>query len=99
VDTSLGRLHNKTFTSSDILDAVASLGMRNVQVRRHRDTDSDPMEQEKLDKLERVIGVVSERAAAVPDSDDLIARGCELARRLSEVGAQGEPVLFLTCEK
>jgi ubiquinone/menaquinone biosynthesis C-methylase UbiE len=99
VDTSLGVLHNRTFTTDEILAHLAKLDMRNTQVSVHRDTDSDPMDQERVDKLTEVIGLVAERAKAASGSADLVARGTELAQRVSDVGAQGEPVILVTCEK
>lgn len=99
IDTALGRLHNKTFTSGEILAHVEKLGLRNTRVSVHRDTDSDPMDQERVEMIRQVIGVLIERAGQLPDSADLVARGEELRRRLTEFGAQGEPVVLVTCEK
>jgi ubiquinone/menaquinone biosynthesis C-methylase UbiE len=99
IDTSLGRLHNRTFTTGEILAHVDKLGMRNRQSSIHRDTDSDPMDQERLEKLREVVGLLVERADQAPDPADLAARGAELELRLSDVGAQGEPVILVTCVK
>ena len=57
------------------------------------------MEHKRIDRLERAIGLVAERARGASDCAGLIKRGQELARRLRDVGAQGEPVVILVGEK
>lgn len=99
IDTAVGTVHNRTFGRDEILNHVAQLGLSNVEHREYLDRDSDPMDPERSDKIEEVIGMMSERAAAAPDSGSFQERGRELARRLREVGFQGEPVLFVTGEK
>jgi SAM-dependent methyltransferase len=99
VDSALGRLHNKTLTRAQILGHFADLGMRAVECRDCRDADSDPMEQETIDRLEKAIGLVADRARGASDCTRLIKRGQELAQRLREVGARGEPVVILIGEK
>jgi SAM-dependent methyltransferase len=99
VDSALGRFHNRTLTRAQILGHLAELGMRGVQCRDCRDADSDPMEQQRIDRLEKAIGLVAARARGSSDCTGLLERGQELVRRVREVGVQGEPFVIVIGEK
>ena len=99
IDVLLGRSHNPTLTRQEILDEVARLGLRDVRVEDCVDSDSAPMEEEKLAALEKVIGMVSARAVELDEPGELLGRGDVLLRRVHDVGAVGEPLVLVTGEK
>jgi ubiquinone/menaquinone biosynthesis C-methylase UbiE len=99
IDTAVGTVHNRTFSRDEIVSEVAELGLSNMEEREYLDRESDPMDPERSQKLEEVIGMMSERAAGAADSEGLQEGGRKLISRLREVGFQGEPVLLLIGEK
>lgn len=96
VDTALGRLHNHVFTREEILGHLESLGLREVESRELRDTESDPMDDDSIERVKKVIVMVGERAKGAGDDGELGQRGQQLLERLLEVGIRSEPALVIT---
>jgi ubiquinone/menaquinone biosynthesis C-methylase UbiE len=99
VDSALGQVHNSTLARQEFVDYVESLGLCNVELGDFSDTDSDPMDEIRIEQLEGLIDRNIQRAEVVSNYKRLKRRGEELRRRLYEVGAQREPVLIVIGEK
>jgi ubiquinone/menaquinone biosynthesis C-methylase UbiE len=99
VDSKLGRLHNHTLARQEIVDYVANLGLSNSQKFDISDSESDPMDEERVGKLEEVINMITARAEELEEYREFQKRGEVLRKRLHEVGARGEPVLVVIGEK
>jgi len=99
VDTALGHLHNSTLARQEFMDYVESLGLREVAFYDITDRESDPMEETRIEHLERLIERVIQRVEAATNDRSLVERGEELRQRLHEVGAQREPILLIIGEK
>ena len=99
VDTALGRLHNSTLGRGEFMDYLASIELRNVEVYDYLDQDSDPLDEGRITRLERVIDRITERAAKANNAEELKRRGEALRQRLHTVGAQREPILIIIGKK
>jgi hypothetical protein len=62
VDSALGRLHNRQLTRREILGHFARLGMSDVESHDRLDRDADPGEGSRIEQLENVIALITERA-------------------------------------
>lgn len=99
VDSAVGRLHNRQMTRQDILDHVEELTLGGVESHDCLDKSSNPLEQERIEHVEKVVGLITERAAGTRGEDGFRARGEQLLRRVREVGIRTEPLLLVVGEK
>jgi SAM-dependent methyltransferase len=99
LDSELGRLHNRTFTRQELVDYVASLGLRKVEVYDSFDRASDPMGKGRIDQLEGLIDRVIQRSEGISNNSEFKEQGEKLRKRLYEVGAQREPILVVIGKK
>jgi SAM-dependent methyltransferase len=99
VDSKLGRLHNHTLARQEILDYVANLGLSNSRNLDITDSESDPIDEDRIGQLEDVIDMITGRAEGLKEYRKFKQRGEVLRERLHEVGARGEPVLVIIGEK
>ena len=76
-------------------------GLQPAGRTRHGPARALPEETEKgtVEQLERVIGMLAERAQGLDGRADLVERGAELLERVREVGARREPLILITAEK
>lgn len=95
VDTAMGRLHNPTLTRQQLLDHVATLGLRQVDLYDSHGRDLDPLDSELLAQLDAVIHKILPRAETADPSGELKRQGEALLHRLQQFGACGEPVLVV----
>jgi ubiquinone/menaquinone biosynthesis C-methylase UbiE len=99
VDTALGNLHNHTLMHQELIDYVASLGLRQVEYYDTAERDSDPMEERNIEQLDKLIARVMHRAELAAPDGKLTKRGEELRERLYRFGAQKEPILICIGKK
>jgi ubiquinone/menaquinone biosynthesis C-methylase UbiE len=99
IDSELGYLHNSTLSRQEIVDHVARLGLNKVEYYDFRDQSSSPMDQTKIDELERLIDVTIQRSESTRFYTTFKEQGDELRKRLHEVGAQREPRLMIVGQK
>ena len=99
VDSALNYLHNRTLARQEVVDYVASLGLRKIECFDQRDTNSDPKEKARTEQLENLIERTIQRAENTKNYSDLKERGRALYQRLHNVGAQREPLLLIVGEK
>jgi 2-polyprenyl-3-methyl-5-hydroxy-6-metoxy-1,4-benzoquinol methylase len=99
VDSALGRLHNRTLARQEFVDSIAGLGLSSVDLYDLADTDSDPMDEARIEHLEGLIDRTIQQADGTNRYRELRQRGEALRRRLHEVGSRREPVLIVVAEK
>jgi SAM-dependent methyltransferase len=99
VDTALGNLHNRTLSRREIIDQVEALGLHHVRFHDSSDSDGDPMDEARIERLDGLIDRTIQRARAVPVYEELKRQGDELRQRLHDVGAQREPGIIIVGEK
>jgi ubiquinone/menaquinone biosynthesis C-methylase UbiE len=99
IDSELGYLHNSTLSRQEIVDYVERLGLGKVEYYDFRDQASYPMDQTKIDELERLIDETIRRSESTRNYTTFKEQGIELRRRLHEIGAQREPRLMIVGEK
>jgi 2-polyprenyl-3-methyl-5-hydroxy-6-metoxy-1,4-benzoquinol methylase len=98
VDSALGKVHKRTLARQEFVDHAKNLGLCNIKLYDFSDTNSDPMDETRIEQLEGLIDRDIRRAERVSSYRELKRRGEELRRRLYEVGAQREPVLIVIGE-
>lgn len=99
VDTARGIPHNPTLARQAIVDLVEAAGMRNLAFYDAAIPDADMDADAASQRLKDVIGMIVQRAEGLPGHEAFIERGEELARRVDQVGAKGEPVLIAIGQK
>lgn len=99
VDSSLGRLHNSTFTRQELVDYVVALGLSKVEFYDVVDKDPVTKDEARIEQIEGVIDMIQQRAEGTSRYDEFKARGDALRKRLHEVGVLSEPVLLAVGEK
>jgi len=99
VDSALGALHNSTLARQELLDYVDGLELCNVEFYDVSDTDSDPMDEARMEQLDSLIDGNLQRVEGMSRHGALKQWGEELRQRLHEVGAQREPVLIVIGKK
>jgi len=99
VDEALGIHHYRTLGRQKILDHVGALGLHDVACYDFSDSQSDPLEQESLERMRALIDATLERARTTRDAEALELRGEQLRQRLDQFGTQREPVLLVVGTK
>jgi SAM-dependent methyltransferase len=99
VDSALGKVHNSTLTRQEVMSRAESLGLVRLTFHDASDTESDPMDHGRIERLEGLISRNIRRAEEASSPKMLLRRGAELQQRLRNVGAQREPVLVVLGEK
>ena len=99
VDSSLGRLHNSTFTRQELVDYVVALGLSKVEFYDVVDKEPVTKDEARIEQIEGVIDMIQQRAEGTSRYDEFKARGDALRKRLHEVGVLSEPVLLAVGEK
>jgi len=99
MDNELGVPHYRTLARQEIMDFVADVGLEDVAHYDFSDVDSDPADEESIERVKDVIGKRTQRAEGLADYEAFKQRGEEIERRLHEVGVQWEPVVVVVGKK
>jgi hypothetical protein len=99
VDSALGVRHNRTLTRQQVVEYVEGLGLYNVTLHDWAETNSDPLDEAIIQRLEGLIDGLIRRAKGVSNYEALRRQGEELRRRLYAVGSTREPVIVVVGEK
>ncbi len=96
VDRALGIQHYATLPRAELVGYAKGLGLSQVACHDHLDASSDPMEAQRLARLEELIDRTLARATNAAGGAKLAQQGEALREQLRRVGAQREPILLLT---
>lgn len=99
VDTSLGILHDRTFSRREILSFVDDLNLVNLTIRDFSSPKSDPHDDNAIAGIVRYMDRYHQRLEKVPPNQTLVEKETELRTSLAEKGFQREPILFVIAEK
>ncbi len=99
VDLALGSPHYPTLNRQQILELVAGLNLSNVSIHDWDDVDSDPLDEDSITALEKVLDLYLSKAQGLPDRAEFEAQAEALRQRLREVGAQSEPRIAIVGQK
>lgn len=99
VDSSLGLIHDRTFSRQEILNFVDAMNLRILATKDFTDHSSNPRDAKALsgiqDYMDRYHLLLDEQA----DNQFLIEQEKELRAALAEKGFQREPVILVLAEK
>jgi SAM-dependent methyltransferase len=95
IDLALGHPHYPTLTRQQVVDHVEALGLHKCSIYDWAGDDDDPLEKDTITTLETVIERYLTRARGLPDYAEVEAQAGALRERLREVGAHGEPRVFI----
>ena len=99
VDSSLGLIHDRTFSRQEILNFVDAMNLRILATRDFSDHSSNPRDAKAVsgiqDYMDRYHLLLDEQA----DNQFLIEQEKELRATLAEKGFQREPVILVLAEK
>jgi len=96
VDTVNNILHRETYTRQELLDLVASLGLKEVSTYDLSDLSGNPHDPTIMTELNPVFERYIQRAAGYPD---LQRHGEELCQRVVEIGFQSATTLVVIGQK
>jgi SAM-dependent methyltransferase len=99
VDTAMGKSHNPILPRQFFLDCVKALGLRSIQVFDQHDRDADPLDRNRIKRLDDLINRTILRLEGLPGKDGLLTQGEILRQRLHTIGACREPILVITAKK
>ena len=73
--------------------------MEDIACYDFSDADSDPADEESIERVKDVISKFTQRAEGLAGYEAFKQRGEEIERRLHEVGVQWEPVVVIVGKK
>jgi hypothetical protein len=94
-----GRAAQPLPTRQALVAIHKSLDLKNVAYYDWADTDSNPLDETVVGRMDDLIDRQLERAWTTSDYASIKRRGEALRRRLHEVGSTREPVLLIVGEK
>jgi SAM-dependent methyltransferase len=99
VDSSLGILHDRTFSRQEILSFVEEMNLGNLVIRDFPNTASDPMEEKAIKGVREYLDRYHQRLESTPGTRILKQQEIDLRESLATNGLQREPVLLIVAEK
>jgi len=94
VDTALGVVHRETYARADLVELCATMPGVRWDFFDLGDDGSDPLDPETVAYIEKAIDSYLDKAKALPDLDDIRARGEELRARVRKIGFRGASTLL-----
>lgn len=96
VDRSTGVVHHETFTRTELVSLVSTLGLKEVSITESVASGDDPFDSELIKELDSVFEQYLKRAAG---NEDLLAQGAALKEQVQKHGFNHAPSFLIIVEK
>lgn len=99
IDRARGQTHNETYSRDELMVLISALDLHDVQTFDYAEQDSDPLDPEKIRRIDRAIDRLLRRTRDLPNGPVLQAKAESLRQRVHRVGYQPARRLMVIGEK
>jgi len=95
IDRARGVYHDKTYTREELLVLISALDLHDVKTYNYTEMDADPLDPNKIAKLDQTIRRLMDLTSGLEDAELLQQKGEELRKRIHTVGLQSATQLLV----